>query len=82
MLWRPFGEGFFGSSQFFDLEKSVWNAGAEPVRFSEEQQVLPVEAEVYPADYAASVDGVDEIEAAGSDPRRFEAREHYDGGPG
>ena len=55
------------------------NARAEPVRFPEEQQVLPVETEIYSANYATGVDGPIEAEATWVDSRRSEAGEHHDG---
>ena len=59
----------------------VRDAGAEPLRLPEAQQVQPSAAQVHPAHPAAGRHGSDEAEEPGADPRRPEAREHHVSGP-
>lgn len=59
----------------------VRDAGAEPLRLPEAQQVQPSDAQVHPAHPAAGGHCSDEAEEPGPDPRRPEAREHHAGGP-
>lgn len=59
----------------------VWDAGAEPLRLPEAQQVQPSDAQVHPANPAAGRHRANEAEEPGADPCRPEAWKHHAGRP-